>query len=125
MLIWAPYLLNLFLEDCRDTQDLWTKFHYSWLLILITLIRWREHQYTYFCKCTNRCRATWYTSLGSTSYCKVRSKNESMFMGYYNNLQESIANTWQINPEVVTQYWDITTFKVTKHTVWIQAQRDP
>jgi hypothetical protein len=55
MLSWAPYLLNLFLEDCRDAQDLGTKFHYSWLLILITLIGWREPQYTYFCERTSHC----------------------------------------------------------------------
>jgi hypothetical protein len=37
ILSWAPYLLNLFLEDCRDAQDAGTKFHYSWLFILIAL----------------------------------------------------------------------------------------
>ena len=44
MLSWAPYLLNLFLEDCKDAQDLGTKFHYYFLLILITLIGWKEPQ---------------------------------------------------------------------------------
>jgi hypothetical protein len=49
MLSWAPYLLNLFLDDCKDVQDLGTKFHYSWLLILIALIGWREPPYSHFC----------------------------------------------------------------------------
>jgi hypothetical protein len=40
----APYLLNLFLEDCKDAQDLGKEFHYSWLLILIALFRWRENR---------------------------------------------------------------------------------
>jgi hypothetical protein len=48
ILSWAPYLLNLFLEDCKDAQDLGTKFHYSWLLVLIALVGWREPKYTYF-----------------------------------------------------------------------------
>jgi hypothetical protein len=42
---WAPYLLNSFLEDCKDTQDWGSKFHYSWLLILIGLIGWKEPVY--------------------------------------------------------------------------------
>jgi hypothetical protein len=42
MLSWAPYLLNLFLYDCKDVHDLGTKFHFSWLMILIALIRSRE-----------------------------------------------------------------------------------
>jgi hypothetical protein len=49
MLSWAPYLLNLFLDDCKDAQDLGTNFHYSWLLILIALVGWREPPYSYFC----------------------------------------------------------------------------
>jgi hypothetical protein len=48
-----------------------------------------------------------------------------MFMGYYNDLQESIANTWRITPKVVAQYRDIANFKATRHIVWIQARRDP
>jgi hypothetical protein len=37
---WAPYLLNSFLEDCKDTQDWGSDFHYSSLLILIALMGW-------------------------------------------------------------------------------------
>jgi hypothetical protein len=125
MLSWAPYLLNLFLDDCRDVQDLGTKFHYSWLLILIALIGWREPQYTYFCERTSHCHAMWYTSLGSTLDPKIKSTNASTFVRYYNELQESIANSWRITPEVVVQYRDIVNFKATRHTVWIQARRDP
>jgi hypothetical protein len=32
---WAPYLSNLFQVDCKDAQDIGTKFHYSWLITLI------------------------------------------------------------------------------------------
>jgi hypothetical protein len=35
MLSWAPYLLNLFHEVCRDAQDLGIEFHYSSILIFI------------------------------------------------------------------------------------------
>jgi hypothetical protein len=42
MISWVPYLLNLFLDDCKDAQDLGTEFHYSWLMILIALIGWKD-----------------------------------------------------------------------------------
>jgi hypothetical protein len=48
-----------------------------------------------------------------------------MFMGYYNDLQEIIANTWRITPKVVMQYRDIANLKEIRHTVWIQERRDP
>jgi hypothetical protein len=43
---WALYLLNLFLEDCKDAQDLGTEFHYSWLITLIAFMGWREPRMT-------------------------------------------------------------------------------
>jgi hypothetical protein len=45
---WAPYLLNSFLEDCKDTQDWGYELHYSWLLILIALVEWKEPTYSMF-----------------------------------------------------------------------------
>jgi hypothetical protein len=57
ILSWAPYLLNIFLEDCKDAQDLGTKFHYSWLIIFIALIEWREPPYSYFCERIGRFHA--------------------------------------------------------------------
>jgi hypothetical protein len=45
---WAPYFLNSFLEDCKDTQDWGFEFHYSWLLIFIALVGWKEPTYNMF-----------------------------------------------------------------------------
>jgi hypothetical protein len=42
---WAPYLLNLFLDDCKDAQDLGIEFHYSWLITLIAFMGWKEPRY--------------------------------------------------------------------------------
>ena len=39
---WAAYLTREFLEDARDAQEKGRPFHYSWLLILIALIGWKE-----------------------------------------------------------------------------------
>jgi hypothetical protein len=64
-------------------------------------------------------------SLGSTSNPKNKSVNAGMFIRYYNDLQESIANTWWITPEAVAQYQGISKFKATRHRVWIQAWKDP
>jgi hypothetical protein len=52
VLSWASYLLKLFLEYCRDVKDVGTKFHYSWLLILIALESWEQLKFSMFCKRT-------------------------------------------------------------------------
>jgi hypothetical protein len=48
MFVWAPYLLNQFLVDCRDAQDNGTKFHYSHLIIHIALVGWKEPNFSSF-----------------------------------------------------------------------------
>jgi hypothetical protein len=113
MLDWAPYLLNLFLDDYKDAQDLGTKFHYSWLLILIALIRWKETPYSYFCDRVGHCHATRYISMGRTSDPKRKSRNVNTFAHYFSDIQDNIANTWRITLEVVMQYQGVANFRAT------------
>jgi hypothetical protein len=48
LLSWAPYILTLFLEDCKDAHDLGSEFHDSWPIILISLVGWGEPKYSEF-----------------------------------------------------------------------------
>ena len=43
---WADYIAKEFLEDVLDAQERGRPFHYSWLLVLIALVGWREPQET-------------------------------------------------------------------------------
>jgi hypothetical protein len=45
---WAPYLLNLFQMNCRDTKELGTEFNYSRLITLIDFMGWQELEYVVF-----------------------------------------------------------------------------
>ena len=39
---WAEYIAREFLKDVRDVQEKGRPFHYSWLIVLIALVGWRE-----------------------------------------------------------------------------------
>ena len=39
---WAAYIAKEFLEDARDAQEKGRPFHYSWLIVLIALVGWKE-----------------------------------------------------------------------------------
>ena len=39
---WAVYIVKEFLEDVCDMQEKGRPFHYSWLIVLITLVGWKE-----------------------------------------------------------------------------------
>jgi hypothetical protein len=63
MFSWALDLLNQFLVDCRYVQDNGTEFHYSWLIILIALVGWKEINFSAFLDRKGKCYATRYDSL--------------------------------------------------------------
>jgi len=48
LLSWTLYLMNCFLDDFKDAQDLGTEFHYAWLIILRALVGWGEPKYSGF-----------------------------------------------------------------------------
>ena len=39
---WTAYISREFLADICDAQEKGRDFHYSWLLVLIALVGWRE-----------------------------------------------------------------------------------
>jgi hypothetical protein len=110
---WALYLMNLFLDDCKDAQDIGTKFHYSWLLLLIGIVGWKEPNYTFFSTRPKPNYGARYLSLGIRSDAKHKKMNTDVFKGYLHDLQEAISNIWIITPQVVAQYRDIANFKAT------------
>jgi hypothetical protein len=63
MFSWKPYPMNQFLIDCRDTQDNGTEFHYSWLVILIVLVGWKEPKFSLFLDRMGKCYVARYESL--------------------------------------------------------------
>ena len=39
---WSTFLVNDFMEYYKEAQEKSQLFHYTWLLILIVLVAWRE-----------------------------------------------------------------------------------
>jgi hypothetical protein len=102
---WAPYLLNSFLEDCKDTQDWGSEFHYSWLLILISLIGWKEPAYRKYCERMGQCGTTRYISLrnnadpeeeeGKHGYvCTLPNRNTGTNSKYMVNFTRDCPGVW-------------------------------
>jgi hypothetical protein len=82
----ARYLLNPFLDDCKDAHDLGTKFHYSWLIMLIAIMGWKEPNYVFFSTRPKPNQGARYLSLGAALDAKNRKMNATIFEGYLHNL---------------------------------------
>jgi hypothetical protein len=118
---WAPYLLNFFLDDYMDAQDLGTEFHYSWLIILIAIMGWKETNYAFFTTRPKPKHGARYLSIGAALDTKNRRINAVIFKGYLHDLQETIAKIWRITPQDGKNYQGIANFKATRHEMWIQT----
>jgi hypothetical protein len=86
---WVPYLLNLFLEDCKDAQDIGTEFHYSWLITLIAFMGWKEPRYVVFCTRPKPKGARYLLLKAGTNY-RHKRKNGIIFESYLHDMQEAI-----------------------------------
>jgi hypothetical protein len=83
---WVSYLLNLFLDDCKDVQDLGTEFHYSWLITLIAFMGWREPRYVTFCTRPKPNQGKRYSLLKEMMSASHKRMNGSIFEGYLRDL---------------------------------------
>ena len=65
-----PSLVNLFLDDSKDEQDLGTNFHYLWLIILVALVGWRHPKFNMFFQRIGNCCIAQYATFWHTSNIK-------------------------------------------------------
>jgi hypothetical protein len=104
MFSWAPYLVNQLLIDCRDAQDHGTEFHYSWLIILIDLVGWKEPKFSAFVDRMGKCYVARYETLWKAKDNKNQQANNTVFAMFLEDMQQKTANVWRIHVEVVQEY---------------------
>jgi hypothetical protein len=88
---WPKFLLNPFLIDCREAQDKGMELHYAWMLILITLVAWRELKDTqFFVPVKKPCLAMCDVKLWHTTHKESQLDKNIMFYVYKEVSQTSI-----------------------------------
>jgi hypothetical protein len=71
-----------------------------------------------------KCGAARYISLRSSADPKRKKKNTDIFMRYFAEMQDLIADTWNIKPETVWEFGQVANFREMHHIFWMQAKRD-
>jgi hypothetical protein len=92
-------------------QDNGTKFHYSWLIILIDLVGRKEPNFLAFLDRKGKCYAARYESLWHAKDNKMQQENNTVFAMLLEELQQRIANVWRMPMEVVQDRKGILRFK--------------
>jgi hypothetical protein len=71
--------------DCREAQYKGIEFHYAWLLILITLVAWREPKDTQFLSTMNKpCLVARYPNFSHTTKKERQMDTNIVFYNYKN-----------------------------------------
>jgi hypothetical protein len=90
---WVKYLVNQLEIDCRESQDQGHKFHFSWLLILITFVAWELPEGATFLDLdpfeplAAKFSTLWYSNDMSKQW-----KSNVVFHVYYNQLKATIRS---------------------------------
>jgi hypothetical protein len=122
---WKTFLFNQFLINYKEAQEKCIEFHYSWLLILIELLAWKELEETQFLGVVkNNFLAATYVKFWHVVHKERKLDNNITFYVYKEVIHESINNTPCILPHVVEAYKRIMCFKCRRHHMYIQAKKD-
>jgi len=84
---WETFLLNAFVEDCKEAQDQGHPFHYSWLLILIAMEAWREPKGVQFPQLNSaECHAVRYHNLVHNQNADRQHITNAVFSAYFRQI---------------------------------------
>jgi hypothetical protein len=89
---WDPYFLNMFLDDWKDAHDMGIEFHYSWLIMLIAIMGWKELKCVFFSTRPKPNHGAIYLLLGTTLDARNKKMNTNIFKGYLCDIEDTIAN---------------------------------
>jgi hypothetical protein len=65
-----------------------------------------------------------YLLLRSELQARQKREKKIIFEAHIRDIQEAINRSWRITPEAIARYMDITNFRATIQTMWIQPRQD-
>jgi len=122
---WCNYIAHEFLLDCKEAQERNLNFHYSWLLVLIALVAWKEPPEAQFVDISPYTPATArYASLWFSTNKERQQVMNDVFACYLSVIYQEVRRTPRLSHELYNQYFPVAKFKADMHNVFIQARRD-
>jgi hypothetical protein len=122
---WEKYLLNQLELDYKEEQYQGYKFHFSWLLILISFIAWEIPEGTTFSDIEPfEPLAMKFSTLWYSSDINKKWKSNVMFHTYYNQLKTSIQSEPCITPNTLHHSRPLMKFSADHHFIYVTARDD-
>jgi hypothetical protein len=122
---WASYLISELEKDYREAQDQGYKFHFSWLLLLISFVAWKMLEGETFPEVEPskplvvRFSTLWYTNDMAKKW-----QSNVVFHTYYLKLKHAIESFPQMTPNRLHQYRSLSNVRADRHFIYITARGD-
>jgi hypothetical protein len=117
---WANYLVNELEKDCREAQDLGYEFHYSWSIILITVVAWQMIEGATFPEIEpTKPLAAQFSTLWYTNDMTKLWQSNVVFHGYYQQLKVTIESFPRMTSRTLHQYRPIVKFRIDPRFIYI------
>ena len=122
---WVAYVVKEFLEDARNEEEKGRAFHYSWLIVLIALVGWKEPTETQFAVVpAHMPGAARYASLWVSQDKTHQQMTKYVFSFYMMSISYEIINTPWLSHELFSQYDGAVNFRADMHHIFIQDCAD-
>ena len=121
---WSLFLMNSFFQDCAQAQENpLHSFHFSWLLILMAFIGWKEPPNSQFPQLEpGACRGAKYSNLWESNNPEKQKNNAMVFHDYYMLLLQTVTTIPRIDSPVVDLYYSRLEFKVDWDKTYIRPK---
>lgn len=117
---WCLYLLNQLMDDCRATQERNQFFHYSWLLIIMAFVTWKEMNHSQFVTAKGECIGVRYVNLRAHLDLNRQHVSNKVFFTYYQQLCAMIANRPKITKDITNVYKNQVCFMANLHRIYLK-----
>lgn len=119
---WCFYLFNQFMDDCKVAQEHNHMFHYSWLLIIMAFVTWKEPNHSQFVTPKGECRGVRYASLWAHTDPNRHKVNNQVFFTYYQHLWVVVVNQPRITKEITIMYKKQVCFTTNRHRIYLKPR---
>ena len=108
------------MENCKSMEENDSSFHYSWFLILMVFVTWREPKYMQFLTVRGECCRVHYMNLSTNTNLERECINNQVFYTYYQQLSTLIASKPRNTKELIDLYKTKIKFMDNMHQVYIK-----
>jgi hypothetical protein len=108
------------MDDYRAAQERNQLFHYSWLLIIMAFITWKESTHSQCLTVKGECRGVHYINLWVHQDPNRKHVSNKVFFTYYQQLCTVVASQTRITKDVTGVYKKRVCFMEDLHHIYIK-----